>query len=361
MRIGGTQLAFTWIGCFLGAGFVSGQEIHQFFTHFGAWGTLGLLISILLLSTLCGLVFQIAKTTGFQELHRIVVPWENEKVRGLVGVIAVTFMFGIYVVMAAGAGTLLEQLFGYPALRLLGGAIFCAVVTLVAIRGMGGAVKVFGTIIPILVVLSLIVVGAGLFVFGQNGLHFEASATRNPVVNHWLFSAVTFVSYNFLCSIGTLAALGTMAGSKRGIRKGTILGGILLLLISMGIHTVMTALPSCAQAELPMLYLAGELSRVLELAYAVVILLGMFGASMSVFVPVPQYFSRFPICKRHPVLLPVVLSVAAFALSRVGFSSLIGTMFPMYGFVGFLFVAGVLCHAWKLRKKTSRVEQSAGL
>lgn len=187
MRIGGTQLAFTWIGCFLGAGFVSGQEIHQFFTHFGAWGTLGLLLSIVLLTALCFVVFHIAKTSERHQLHHIVVPWENEKLRGLVGVIAVTFMFGIYVVMAAGAGTLLEQLFGCPALRLVGGAVFCGVVTVVAIRGMGGAVKVFGAIIPILVVLSLVVVGAGVFVFGRNGLQFEASATRNPVVNQWLF------------------------------------------------------------------------------------------------------------------------------------------------------------------------------
>lgn len=351
MRIGGTQLAFTWIGCFLGAGFVSGQEINQFFTHFGVWGTVGLLLSITLLTMLCGVVFHLAKTTGLYQLHHIVVPVENEKLRGLVGVIAVTFMFGIYVVMAAGAGTLLEQLFGSSALRLVGGAIFCGVVTLVAIRGMGGAVKVFSAIIPLLVVLSLIVVGAGLFVFGQNGLHFEASSSRNPVVNHWLLAAVTFVSYNFLCSIGTLASLGTMAGSKRGIQKGTILGGLLLLLISIGIHTAMMALPSCAQAELPMLYLAGKLNRFLELAYALVIILGMFGASMSVFVPVPQYLYRFPVCKGHPILLPVVLSVTAFALSRVGFSSLIGTLFPIYGFVGFVFIAGVLCHAWKLRKK----------
>ena len=35
-------LAFTYVGCFLGAGFISGQELWQFFGSFGNWGYVGL-------------------------------------------------------------------------------------------------------------------------------------------------------------------------------------------------------------------------------------------------------------------------------------------------------------------------------
>ena len=31
------SLAFTYVGCFLGAGFISGQELWQFFGAFGNW------------------------------------------------------------------------------------------------------------------------------------------------------------------------------------------------------------------------------------------------------------------------------------------------------------------------------------
>ena len=34
-------LAFTYVGCFLGAGFISGQELWQFFGAFGNWGYVG--------------------------------------------------------------------------------------------------------------------------------------------------------------------------------------------------------------------------------------------------------------------------------------------------------------------------------
>ena len=36
------SLAFTYVGCFLGAGFISGQELWQFFGAFGNWGLCGL-------------------------------------------------------------------------------------------------------------------------------------------------------------------------------------------------------------------------------------------------------------------------------------------------------------------------------
>ena len=36
------SLAFTYVGCFLGAGFISGQELWQFFGNFGNWGYVGL-------------------------------------------------------------------------------------------------------------------------------------------------------------------------------------------------------------------------------------------------------------------------------------------------------------------------------
>ena len=39
-------LAFTYAGCFLGAGYVSGQELWQFFGSFGNWGYVGFVIAI---------------------------------------------------------------------------------------------------------------------------------------------------------------------------------------------------------------------------------------------------------------------------------------------------------------------------
>jgi uncharacterized membrane protein YkvI len=39
------QVAFTYIGAVIGAGFASGQEIMRFFTRFGCWGAVGALLA----------------------------------------------------------------------------------------------------------------------------------------------------------------------------------------------------------------------------------------------------------------------------------------------------------------------------
>ena len=351
VQIRGGALAFTWIGCFLGAGFVSGQEISQFFNHFGLAGLFGQVLAICLLALLCGVIFRFSQKTGMDQVHQVAVPVESTFLRGLACVVSVTYMYSIYIVMCSGAGTMLEQVTGSQGLRLGGSAVFCTAVTLVAIRGMGGAIRVFSRIMPVLVTLSLLVVTCALVTYGGEGLSFQPANTRNPLVNQWLVAALTFVSYNFLSGLGTLSSLGTMVRSKRDISMGVFLGGVALLVVSLGIHCAMTSLPVCMEAELPMLYLAGALNPAFQGLYAVVILLGMFGASMSVFVPVPQYLLRFSRFRRYPVLVPVILSTLAFVLSQVGFSNLIGTLYPIYGFVGFAYIAGILIHAWMIHRK----------
>ena len=48
-KIGTLRLALTFAGCFLGAGYVSGQELWQYFGAFGARGLLGLVLAIVML------------------------------------------------------------------------------------------------------------------------------------------------------------------------------------------------------------------------------------------------------------------------------------------------------------------------
>ena len=48
-KIGTLRLALTFAGCFLGAGYVSGQELWQYFGAFGARGLLGLVLAVALL------------------------------------------------------------------------------------------------------------------------------------------------------------------------------------------------------------------------------------------------------------------------------------------------------------------------
>ena len=55
------QLGMIFTGSFLGAGFVSGQEILQFFGVFGKSGLIGMVLAIGLFSVFCYIFMYLAK------------------------------------------------------------------------------------------------------------------------------------------------------------------------------------------------------------------------------------------------------------------------------------------------------------
>ncbi|MBO7738860.1 MAG: hypothetical protein J6S18_00675, partial [Oscillospiraceae bacterium] len=125
------QLAFTFIGCFLGAGFVSGQELWQFFGAFGANGLFGAALASVLLCFFSAILMIIARRTGISDMEKVVFWREAPVVQNVLAVVEIIFMFSIYIVMIAGAGSLSEQLTGLKWIKPVFSALFCAALTTV--------------------------------------------------------------------------------------------------------------------------------------------------------------------------------------------------------------------------------------
>ena len=78
-KIGTLRLALTFAGCFLGAGYVSGQELWQYFGAFGARGLLGLALAVVLLGDTGVLLLRLSARTGIETMDALIVradiPW----------------------------------------------------------------------------------------------------------------------------------------------------------------------------------------------------------------------------------------------------------------------------------------------
>ncbi len=70
------KLAVVYAGCFLGAGYVSGQELLQYFGDFGLMGYVGLAGAMLLFFLLGLLIMSLTEKTGIYEAEKLAVPWE---------------------------------------------------------------------------------------------------------------------------------------------------------------------------------------------------------------------------------------------------------------------------------------------
>lgn len=149
------SIGLTFAGSFLGAGYVSGQELWQFFGSFGGGGLLGVLAAMALLAVFGLALMYIISRTGIAEMDAVLVPWERLAwLRKLSSALQLILLFGVIAIMYAGGGALLEQLFSLP--TWLGRTLMAVLVTLVALRGLRGAVGAFSLIVPVIVALTLL-------------------------------------------------------------------------------------------------------------------------------------------------------------------------------------------------------------
>ena len=283
-------------------------------------------------------------------MDRIVIPFENKSLVNITGIVELSFMFFIFVIMTAGAGTLVEDMTGSTLVRIVFSFIFCALVTFVSLKGISSAVKIFGLAVPTIVIVAIILSVAIIFKSGNIEISTTDTA-ENPLIKNPAISMLNFVSYNFFCAIGTFAAIGQYVTSKRKAIIGSLFGGILLTAIALLIILAIFAKPGAEHSELPLLNLAGGIHISVKYIVAITLLVAMFGASLSVFVPIPLYLQNRKNCSKHSTFYTSLLSLAAALLSLFGFSNLIAVIYPIYGYLAFAAIIGLIINYIKNIKK----------
>lgn len=292
-KIGTLRLALTFAGCFLGAGYVSGQELWQYFGAFGARGLFGLALAVVLLGGTGVLLLRLSARTGIETMDALIVRADIPWLRTAVGVLTAALLFGVVCIMAAGIGALGNQMLGLPV--WLGAAIACVLIAAAAYFGLGGMVSVFTVAVPCMIVAALVIAGIRLHRTELTAAAFAAGDT-NPMLGSWATS------------------------------------------------------PESTQAPLPMLDLACRLGAA-GVVYAVLLFLGMFGTSVSSLVAVLTYAGQKSAwLAGHRTALLLVLTAAAFAGSLFGFGDLIGTVYPVYGYLGMAAMLLVAEHAVHARR-----------
>ncbi len=340
------SLGFTFAGCFLGAGFVSGQEIWQFFGAFGVRGIFGIILTFLLHFLFGVILIKLIHNTKITEMDKIVV-WKNiPLLRALVGAVTTFFMFSILIIMSAGAGALLNRMFGLP--QFIGCGLFCLVVAIASMGGVDGMVSALSKLVPFMIAGAVLI---GVISVCRGSFNFDFQPVNdNPLLKNWVFSAFTYASHNLFCTIGILAPV-AMQIDKKTVLPGIGAGSIMMLLIAVSVLFGVCANIGVADTELPMLELAYNVSSVLGIIYAVLLLFGMFGTSLSSIVGVIEYGERkSKWVENHKKFVIIILSLIGWICSLFGFGDLIGIVYPISGYFGFVAILTVTVHYFTTKK-----------
>ncbi|MGM9929243.1 MAG: hypothetical protein ACI35P_14970 [Bacillus sp. (in: firmicutes)] len=337
------NLAGAFVGVIVGAGFGSGQEVMQFFTNYGIYSVPAVLIAMVLFAFIGMQIAQLGSHLQSVSHKQIIQRICGRYIGTAVDFILSFFLFGVAVIMIAGAGSIVEQQFGIPA--IIGSLLMTVLTVATLLLNVRKIISIISSITPFL--LAVMIVIAGYTIFSAETSLTEISAYSNAeeaVSSNWLLSSFLYVSFNIAVGFPMLAVMGGIMKNKKEAGRGGIIGGILLGILLLLINVAMMLdLKNIQGVEMPTLYIANEISPVFGHLLSIILLamvyntcVGMFYAFAVRFVPAET--------KKYKVFVSAI-GVVGFLLSFVGFTTLVGTVYPIMGYIGFI-ILGAVTLSW---------------
>lgn len=313
--IGAATAAGALIACLIGAGFASGQEVLQFFTAYGpVRGLLGAALATGLLGGATALL--------------LTRPSAGAPAAGWLDRAAPALLFGVYALMLAGAGALVQTGYGLPAVWGRAGMLLATLFTVLA--GLDRMTGLLGRAGP-LIVAFVLAVGAGTLLESPAG---SPAPLPDPPARSWWMAALVYAGYNLYLMAPFLRALGDRLPGAATARRAAwlgcgVFGGALALL-----HLAFCQAPGCLEAAAPTVALAQGLWPPAVRLAVPVLLAGVYTTAA------PLLFS---VCgqRRRPAWTAAV-ALAGFGCSALPFGRLIGLLTPLIGWFGLVLAAGAL-------------------
>ncbi|MGI6542828.1 MAG: hypothetical protein ACOX44_07205 [Limnochordia bacterium] len=341
-RLNAAQIAGTYIGTVVGAGFASGQETLRFFTLYGVQGTWGVFIATLLFVYFGLTVMQLGYSLHAQSHRDVIAAITGPYLYRFIDVMITGALAAGLTVMIAGAGAALQEQLGWPGWA--GGALMAAGSVLTVLLGITGVISAISMVAPFLVGGTVAISLLLLRFYVPNA---SWSAPGLAASGSWLPAAFLYVSYNMILTLGILAPMGGMSDPAT-IRKGAWLGGLGLGISAMAVHLAMlTQVPEIIGVEVPMLHIAAKVLRCAPAAYAWLLLAEIYTTAVA-----NLYGFVARMTKSHPGLsawMTVSTGLFAYLGSQIGFVALVQTLYPALGVVGGLLLFALV--KWRFLRR----------
>ena len=342
------QIGGAFVGLIVGAGFASGQEIMQYFTSFGIWGIAGGIVATIAFALLGMTLAQLGsklQTTS----HKGVIYHIGGRYVGVVLDILITFfLFGVAVVMFAGAGSTFNQMFGID--PMVGSIIMVALTIATLLLNVKNIMNLIAVITPYLMIVIFIILIYSLFTMDISFPEAnEMAQNQASAASNWFMGAILYVSYNLAAGAALLIVMGGTEKDSKVAGLGGIFGGIMLgaLIILINL-TMFVKMDVVSGMDMPTLELAKQIHPAVGVLMAIALLGMMYNTAVGMFY---SFTVRF-VAPDHKVFKPtiVVVGLVGFVASLVGFTTLVGKVYSTMGYLGFALIIAVII-AWIRRNK----------
>ncbi|OZI12301.1 hypothetical protein CEW92_07450 [Bacillaceae bacterium SAS-127] len=329
---GACQVAAVYVGTVIGAGFATGKEIVQFFSQFGFYGLISIVISGVLFIFLGAKMMLTAiewKASSFEEFNQFLF---GEKLGKVVTAIQFIMLIGVLGVMLAGAGALFEERLQWPA--NVGIVLTIFVGFLIMTRGIQGLLAVNIFVVPLMLLFHFRLATEAV----TSPSFFESLLVGKGDDWTWKMWTAPFVytALNLTLAQAVLVPLAYEVKDKRMIKRGAFLGGAALMLLLMASHISLVQIDDFTLYEIPMAKVVEVYMPTFHYIYAILIYGEIFTSVVGNAYGLKQQLEKR--VKWEPSVLFAVIFTSGWILSQISYSTLLAFLYPLFGWIGLVFL-----------------------
>jgi len=342
------QIGGAYVGIIVGAGFASGQEIVLYFTSYGFKGIYGAFIATFGFALVGMCIAQISsryRTTSHKDL---IYQISGQSMGFVMDYLLSLFLFGVAVIMFAGAGATLQQMFGLPV--WLGSVCMIVLTIATVMMNVKSIINIIAIATPYLLIIVSIIAVYSLATMDFTFVEQAVIAQQAQIsTKSWWMTALLYMSFNIGVCFSLLTVMCGAIRNEKVTGMGGIIGGILLgaliLLINLSLLAKMNVIVGM---DIPMLALANEIHPFVGLLMSFSLLGMIYNTAVGMFYSFMVRF--FKPNKPSFKVASVIIGILGFFASLAGFTTLVAKLYAVMGYIGFMLVIFII-FAWLRRNQ----------
>ena len=329
------KIASIYVGTVIGAGFASGREIIEFFGIYGLKGILGMIIAGILFSLVGGLLLVKIYNNKIKSFNELVNDIFGEKLGFIIDTIITFSLYTGFSVMIAGSGAIFKEELGLSYnIGIITMVIFSFIVFLFSLEGL----SFINTVLVPLLIIGIIF--TSIYVSAREGYNFSnVEGVSLSGKGNFISSAFLYVGSNSLIILVVFSSLLPLMKDKKTAVLGGLMGGFILFTLGISIlSSMLIYYNEVFQLDIPMLKICNFIGYNYRKLYAIILWIAMFTTALA------NGFGFMNRIKegKHKIPLTLIFCISAIPLAKLGFSNLVGVLYPVFGFIGFMVMGAVL-------------------
>jgi uncharacterized membrane protein YkvI len=323
------QVAATYIGTVVGAGFATGKEIVEFFTMHALAGVVGIIVSGLLFVWIGSKMMVLAHRTNAYSYQELNLHLFGKTFGSFVNLLTIIILFGVTSVMLSGTGAIFQEQLGLS--YQLGIVLTLFLCYLVMLKGLDGILVVNSLVVPMMIFFSVLIISPW-FEPGKSGELLSQKWPDSSI--QWAISPFTYAAFNLAMAQAVLVPLGMELKDERILKWGAFVGGAGLCFMMLASHFALVHLPGLLSYDIPMAEVIKDFGKAMHWLFLAVIYGEIFTTLIGNVFGISRQLHTFIDVSEKWLVTGILLF--SFIISQAGFGSLLTYLYPLFGYIGLI-------------------------